>query len=181
MKRALTLALALIMALSLCACGNKDGGSNNGGGTGGTMAVEVAPVPCKISVHDFFITSLDDKPYIVLYLDITNEADKSLETNNLASPVLYQGGAQVADLHDDCSWIKQQYIIYPDGFEPALRYSGKIQSGATATVYYVLPINNTADDIDIEVYGCENHLTDDGSNYIYVSEEVIFTDTLKIS
>ena len=186
MKKLTTLFFALLLALSLVACGNTNENNSNGDNNpsrtnGGTVAIDITPIPCKISVHDFFITSIDSEPYIVLYLDITNEADKSLSTDNLASPFLYQDGAQVADIHDEDSWMKGDRIVFPDGFEPALRYVDKIQSGATATVYYVLLIKNTTDDISIEVYGCENHLTDDGSNYIYVSEDVIFTDTLKIS
>lgn len=174
MKKLTTLVLALLLTLSLVACG---GSSNNDTPKVG----DFTPVPCEVAVHDFFITSFYNEPYIVLYLDITNKTDTSLPADNLAYPTLYQNGAQVADLHDDDSWMKQSDIIYPEDFEPALRYADRIQSGATATVYYVLPIKNTTDDITVEVYGCETHITDDGGSYIAVSEDVIFTDTLKIS
>lgn len=174
MKKLTTLVLALLLTLSLVACG---GSSNNDTPKVG----DFTPVPCEVAVHDFFITSFYNEPYIVLYLDIANKTDTSLPADNLAYPTLYQNGAQVADLHDDDSWMKQSDIIYPEGFEPALRYADRIQSGATATVYYVLPIKNTTDDITVEVYGCETHITDDGGSYIAVSEDVIFTDTLKIS
>ena len=174
MKRITILILVIIMGLSLVACG---GNSNDDTPKVG----DFTPVPCEVAVHDFFITSFYNEPYIVLYLDITNKTDASLPADDLAYPTLYQNGAQVADLHDDDSWMKRSDIIYPDGFEPALRFADRIQSGATATVYYVLPIKNTTDDITVEVYGCETHITDNGGSYIAVSEDVIFTDTLKIS
>ncbi len=178
MKKLTVLILALIMTLSLASCGSKSDGDTSGGGK---KTGDITQVPCEIAIHDYFLTSFSDDPYIVLYLDITNKADKSLPADDLANPVLYQNGAQVADLHDDDSWMKQKYIVYPDGYEPALRYADKIQSGATATVYYVLPIKNTIDDIDVEVYGGEELVSDDGSTYIRASETLVFSGTIALS
>ena len=77
MKKLTTLVLALLLTLSLVACG---GSSNNDTPKVG----DFTPVPCEVAVHDFFITSFYNEPYIVLYLDIANKTDTSLPADNLA-------------------------------------------------------------------------------------------------
>lgn len=172
MKKIITMVLSMLIVLSLMACSDNSGGASKRNG--------ITQMPCEIAIHDYFITSFSGEPYIVLYLDVTNKSDKSLPANDLANPTLYQNGSQVSDIGDDDSWMKKSKIVYPEGFEATLRYNDKIQSGATGTVYYVLPIKNTTDDITVEVYGGEELVTDDGGTYIRVSETVVFTGTIEL-
>lgn len=53
MKKLTTLVLALLLTLSLVACG---GSSNNDTPKVG----DFTPVPCEVAVHDFFITSYNN-------------------------------------------------------------------------------------------------------------------------
>lgn len=93
MKKIATMVLALVMALSLAACGGESDGSRGEGGSG-----TITQVPCEITIHDYYVT--DYKHYgdlLVLYLDVTNKSGQSLRPWDVCHPTAYQNGIQVSD------------------------------------------------------------------------------------
>lgn len=175
MKRALTFILALMMALSLCACGNKGGGSKD---KGGEKTGDITQVPCEIAIHDYYVTNYKGGALLVLYLDVTNKSGQSIRPYDICHPTAYQNGIEVSDYLTEPSTYKTN--DFPDNLSGAIKQTDKIKDGATATVYYLLPLDNQTDNVDIEVYGGEELVADDGSTYIRPSDTLIFSNTITL-
>lgn len=167
MKRITILILVIIMGLSLVACGNggNDGSHKNSSG--------IDQIDCAVAVNDYYIATYKGNTVLVLLLDVTNKGGHSIEARNLANPTIYQNGAQVGDVNSS-TWAH-------DYIEGCINYQEKIQNNATATVYYVFKLENTTDDISLEVYGGESLVGDDGNTWERVGDSnVVLTETLKL-
>lgn len=173
MKKLAALILALTMTMSLAACGGKSSGGSGENGPG-----TITQVPCEVAVHDYYVMNHKYGELLVLYLDVTNKSGKSLRPFDICLPIAYQNGIEVSDyLNGPSSYRTDEF---PDALSGAIKQTDKIKDGATATVYYLLPLDNAVDDVDIEVYGGEELVADDGSTFIRPSDTLIFSDTLKL-
>lgn len=174
MKRVLALILALIMALSLCACGKEGGSSDEGGKKTG----DITQVPCEIAIHDYYVANYKSEALLVLYLDVTNMSGQSIRPYDICHPTAYQNGIEVSDYLSGPLAYKTN--DFPDNLSGAIKQTDKIEDGVTATVYYLLPLDNETDDVEIEVYGGEELVADDGSTCIRPSDTLIFSDTITL-
>ena len=169
MKRIAALIWALVMLLSLAACGGNS--SDNDRNRKKSSGIE--QVDCAVVVNDYYVTTYKGDTVLVLLLDVTNKGGHSIEARHLANPTIYQNGAQVGDVNSS-TWAS-------DYIEGCINYQEKIQNNATATVYYVFKLENTTDDISLEVYGGESLVGDDGNTWERVGESnVVLTETLKL-
>lgn len=172
MKKLTTLVLALLLTLSLAACGSS-GGNNGGSNSNRKNSSGIEQVDCAVAVKDYYTTTYQDDTVLVLLLDVTNKGGHSIEARHLANPTIYQNGAQVGD-------VNSSTLIF-DYIEGCINYQEKIQNNATATVYYVFKLENTSDDISLEVYGGESLVGDGGNTWERVGDSnVVLTETLKL-
>lgn len=173
MKRIAALILALVMVLALAACGSSGGDNGGNSGSNRKNSSGIEQVDCAVAVNDYYIATYKGNTVLVLLLDVTNKGGHSIEARDLANPTIYQNGAQVGDVNSS-TWAS-------DYIEGCIDYQSKIQNDATATVYYLFKLENTTDDISLEVYSGESLVGDDGNTWERVGESnVVLTETLKL-